>query len=93
MRVRTNRLTATIVITILDVAAGKYYYGAIWQVFAGNPFAKAALLGLLCLWTASMAVLWLHVAYDLCQILRDRDGRLALHSAVARTEPERDSDV
>ncbi len=93
MRGRTNRLAITVLITIADVAAGKYYCIVIWQVFAKDPFAKCALLGLLCLWTATVAVLWLHVAYDLRQILLDRGERMARQVAMAGAEPERDSNV
>jgi hypothetical protein len=78
MRGRTNRLAITVLLTLVDVAAGKYYCGVIWQAFSQDIFARAALLGLLCLWIASAAVLWLHVANDLRKTLRERDSRLAL---------------
>jgi hypothetical protein len=93
MRGRTNRLAIAVVVTIIDVAPGDYYCRVIWQVFARDLFARAALLGLLCLWIASAAVLWLHVAYDLRQTLRERDGRLAFNIATVPVEPERDSNV
>jgi hypothetical protein len=72
MRRQTKRLAIAVVLTIVDVAACNYYCGVIWQVFARYLFAKAYLLGLLCLWVASAVVIWLHVAYDLRQTLRER---------------------
>lgn len=93
MRGRRNRLPIAVLLTLVDVASGKYYCGVIWQAFSRDLFARAALLGLLCFWIASAAVLWLHVAYDLRQPLRERDGRLAFNAATVRVEPERDCNV
>jgi membrane protein YdbS with pleckstrin-like domain len=93
MRGRTNRLAIAVLLTLVDVAVGKYYCGVIWQAFSQDLFARAALLGLLCLWILSAAVLWLHVAYDLRQTLRERDGRLAFSATTIPAEPERDTNV
>jgi hypothetical protein len=93
MRGRTNRLAIAVLLTLVDVASGEYYCGVIWQTCSQDPFARAALLGLLCLWIASAAVLWLHVAYDLRQTLRERDGGVAFNVAMVPVEPERDSNV
>ena len=93
MRGRTNRLAIAILLTLADVAAGKYYCGAIWQAFSQDLFARGALLGLLCLWIASAAVLWLHVAYDLRQTLRERGGGLVPNATTISAESERDTNV
>ncbi|WP_263357732.1 hypothetical protein [Acidicapsa ligni] len=93
MRRRTNRLAIAVLLTIVDLSAGDYYCGVIWQAFAQDLLARAALLGLLCLWVASAAVLWLHVGYDLRQTLRERDRRLAFNSAMTAPEPRSDSHV
>ena len=90
---RPRRLAIAVVLTIVDVAACNYYGHFIWQAFARDLFAKGALLGLLYLWIASAAVIWLHVAYDLRQILRERDGRLAFDVTTIPAEPERDTNV
>jgi membrane protein YdbS with pleckstrin-like domain len=93
MRRRTNRLAIAVLLTLVDVASGRYYCGVLWRAFSQDLFARAALLVMLGLWIASAVVLWLHVAYDLRQTLRERDGRLAFNAATVRVEPERDSNV
>ena len=93
MRGRTNRLAIAVLLTLVDVAAGKCYCGVIWQAFSQDLFARAALLGLLCLWITSAAVLWLHVAYDLRQTLPERDGGLVFKATTIPAESGRDSDV
>jgi hypothetical protein len=93
MRGRPRRLDIAVVLSIVDVAACNYYCQFIWQAFARDLFAKGALIGLLCLWIASAAVIWLHVAYDLRQALRERDYWLALDAATTSTEAGRDSNV
>jgi hypothetical protein len=89
----TRRLTIAVVLTIVDIAACSYYCGVIWQAFARDLFAKASLLGLLCFWIASAVVIWLHVAYDLRQSLRERRERLALNSRKTPFGLRRDSNV
>ena len=93
MRGRPRRLAIAVVLTIVDVAACNYFGHFIWQAFARDLFAKGALLGLLSIWVASATVIWLHVAYDLRQALRERDYRLALDAATASTEAGRNSNV
>jgi len=83
VKIQTKRLAIAAVLTIVDVAAGKYYRGVIWEAFALDLFAKAAVLGLLCLGFATAAVIWLHVADGLRQALRERDDRLTLNAAMA----------
>jgi len=90
---RTQRLAIAIALTIVDLVAFNYYCGVIWQAFAEDLFAKAVLLGLLCLWVATAAVMWLHVAHDMRQVLRERDNRLALECATAPAEPRSDRNV
>jgi hypothetical protein len=93
MRGRTRRLAIAVVLTIVDVAACNYYCIVIWQAFARDVFAKAALLGLLCLWIASAVVIWVHVAYDLGQTIRERNERLGFDSLSTRAGLRRDSNV
>jgi hypothetical protein len=93
MRGRTRRLAIAVVLTIIDVAACNCYCSVIWQVFARDLFAKGALLGLLCLWIASAAVIWLHIADDLRQTIRERNERLGFDSLSTRSEIRRDSNV
>ena len=90
---RTKRLTIAVALTIVDVAASYYYCGVIWQVFARDLFAKAAMLGLLSFWVASAIVIWLHVAHDFRQTLRERDARLAVSVAKTPIQLGRDSNV
>ena len=90
---RTKRLALAVVLTVVDLAAGNYYSGAIWQAFAQERFAKAALFGILCLWVATAVVMWLHVAHDMSEIIRKRGDRLALDSVTAPDALRRDSDV
>jgi hypothetical protein len=93
MQERTRRLAIAILLTVVDVIAFNSYSGAIWQVWGRDPWAKAALLGLLALWIVSAAVLWIHVSYDLRHPLRERDLALARDPAMAPSELRRDSDV
>jgi hypothetical protein len=93
MRGRTKRLAIAVALTIVNVAVAKYYCGVIWQTFAQYQFARAAMLGLLSIWVASAIVIWLHVAYDLRQALRERDYRLAFDAVTAFTEAGRDGNV
>ena len=90
---RTKHLALAVVLTVVDLAAGNCYCGLIWQAFSQDLFARAALLGLLLLWIASAAVLWLHVAHDLRVILRKRGDRLAFDSVTAPDALRRNSDV
>ena len=90
---RTTRLTIAVALTIVDVAVCYYYCGVIWQVFARDLFAKAAMLGLLSFWVASAIVIWLHVAHDFRQTLRERDARLAVSVAKTPIQLGRDSNV
>ena len=93
MITRPKLIAIAVVLTIVDVAACDYYCGLIWRAFAKNLFAKAALLGLLTLWVASAVVIWLHVAYDLRQTLRERSERLAFDSRSTPSRLRRDSNV
>ncbi len=93
MRRRTNRLAIAVLLTLVEVASRRYYCGVLWQAFSQYLFARAALLGMLGLWIASAVVLWLHVANDLRQTLRERDGNLAFNAATVPTEQEMDTNV
>ncbi len=93
MRRWAKRLAIAVVLTMVDVAACDYYCAVIWKAFATDIFAKTVLLGLLCLWVASAAVIWLQVAYDLRQTLRERSERLAFDSLTAPSGLRRDSNV
>lgn len=93
MTERTKRLALAVVLTVVDLAAGNYYCGVIWQAFAKERFAKAALFGILCPWVATAVVMWLHVAHDMRETIRKRSDRLALDSVTAPDALRRDSDV
>ncbi len=93
MGTRTKRLFIAVTLTFVDAFACNYYCGVIWREFAQDSFAKVTLLGLLCLWIASAIVIWLHVGYDLHQILRERRERLALDTLTSAADLRRDSNV
>jgi hypothetical protein len=93
MRGRTKRLAIVVPLEIADVATGNYDCGMIWEAYARDLFAKAALLGLLYVWVASAVLKWLHVAYDLRRTLRERVDRLAFNAVPASGELGRDSNV
>jgi len=67
MQERAKRLAIAVVLTVVDVVTFNIYFGAIWQAWGGDPWARAALLGLLALWIASAVVLWIHVSYDIAE--------------------------
>jgi hypothetical protein len=93
MRERAKRLAIAVVLTVVDIVTFNIYFGAIWQTWGQEPWAKAALLGLLAVWIVSAAVLWIHVSYDLRQTLHERDLALGRDPAMARRGLRRDSDV
>ena len=90
---RTKRLAIAVVLTTIDIAAFNYYCGVIWQTYARYPFAKATLLGLLCLWIASAVVVWLHVAHDFRQIFGKVDANPPFSAEMTPPEFGGDSNV
>jgi uncharacterized membrane protein YdbT with pleckstrin-like domain len=93
MRERAKRLAIAVVLTVVDVVTFNLYFGAIWQTWGQDPWAKAALLGLLVLWIVSAVVLWIHVSYDLRQTLHERNFALARAPVIVPRGLRRDSDV
>ena len=93
MRGQRRRLAIAVVLTVADVWAASNYCGVIWRTISQHPLARAAFLGLLWLWVSSLAVLWLHVAYELCQALRERDSSPAFDTVMVAAEPQRESHV
>ena len=93
MRERAKRLAIAVVLTVVDVVTFNIYFGAIWQTWGQDPWAKAALLGLLVLWIVSALVLWIHVSYDIRLTLHERDLARARAPAIASRGLRRDSDV
>jgi hypothetical protein len=72
MQAQTKSLAIAVTLTVFDIAVFHQYFGVIWQVWARNPWAEAALLILLSIWIASAAVLWIQVSRDLRHSLRER---------------------
>jgi len=93
MQERAKRLAITILLTVVDVVTFNSYSGVIWQTWGRDPWAKAALLGLLALWIVSAIVLWIHVSYDIRQTLHERNLALSRDPAMAPTGQRRNSDV
>jgi hypothetical protein len=77
----------------LDIAVFEHFWGAIWLAWAGIAWIRAALVLLLVVWTGSAAVLWLHVSYDIRQLLNQRRRTLALHRLPAPNKFRENSDV
>lgn len=69
---RRWRFVIAILLTALDLVVFTRYFDSIRLGWSGQPHIEAAFLSLLILWTASVIVLWIHVYYDLRQVLRER---------------------
>jgi hypothetical protein len=90
---RTTRLWVAVLLTGMDIAVFKHFFVVIWLVWSGVAWIRAALLLLLAVWTASAAVLWLHVSYDLRGLLYERRCALALTRSPRSKELRGNGDV
>jgi hypothetical protein len=90
---RTTRFWVAVLLTGMDIAVFEHFFGVIWLVWSGIAWIRVALFLLLAVWTASAAVLWLHVSYDLRRLLYERRRALALNRSPSLNEPRRKSDV
>jgi hypothetical protein len=87
------RLWVAILLTGLDIAVFEHFWGAIWLALAAIAWIRVVLVLLLVVWTGSAAVLWLHVFYDIRQILHQRRCTLALHHLPAQNRLRENRDV
>ena len=93
MRERTKRFATAVLLTAIDVALLDRYFGAIWRAWSEVLWIRGAFLLLLALLGASAAVLWIHVYYDLRQMMRERSVASSLKTASLPGELRRDGDV
>jgi hypothetical protein len=90
---RTTRFSVAVLLTIMDVVVFEHFFGVICEAWAGLAWMRVVLIPTLALWTGSAAVLWLHVYYDLRQILYERRFAQTLNPAAVPTEPREGGDV
>jgi hypothetical protein len=90
---RTTRFGVAVLLTGMDVAVFQHFFGVIWQAWPGVEWIRLVLLFTLALWAGSAAVLWLHVYYDLRQLLYERRSARTLNLAPMPAELREDSDV
>jgi hypothetical protein len=90
---RAKRIAVAAVLTVADVATFNSYAGVIWRTWGHDPWAKAALVGLLSLWVASAVVIWGHVSNDMRHTFHERNFARSRNPARAPRAPRRDSDV
>ena len=69
---RTTRFSVAVLLTIMDIAVFEHFFGVIWEAWSAIAWVRVVLIPTLALWTCSAAVLWLHVYYDLRQLLHER---------------------
>lgn len=93
MRERDKRFAITVLLTGVDAALLKKYFGVTWHTWSMDPWSREAFLLLLALLAASAAVLWIHVYYDLRQTMRERCVAPSLKTATSSGELRRDGDV
>ena len=72
MGTRTTRSWIAILLTGMDIAIFEHSFTAIWLVWSGLAWIRVVSILVLAVWAGSAAVLWLHVYYDLRQVLRGR---------------------
>jgi hypothetical protein len=75
---RTTRLCVVVLLTGMDIAVFKHFFVVIWLVQSGVAWIRSALFLLLVVWTASVAVLWLYVSYDVRGLLYEQHRNPAL---------------
>ena len=90
---RTTRFWVAVLLTGMDIAVFQHFLGVIWQAWPGVEWIRMVLLSTLALWAGSAAVLWLHVYYDLRQLLYERRIARTLNVAPLPAELREDSDV
>lgn len=90
---RTTRFWVAVLLTGMDIAVFQHFLRVIWQAWPGVEWIRMVLLSTLALWAGSAAVLWLHVYYDLRQLLYERRIARTLNVAPMQAELREDSDV
>ena len=90
---RTTRFWVAVLLTGMDVAVLQHFFGVIWLAWSGVEWIRVVLLLTLALWTGSAAVLWLHVYYDLRQLLYEKRSARTLNVAPMPAVLREDSDV
>ena len=90
---RTTRLWIAILLAGMDIAIFEHSFTAIWLVWSGIGWIRVASVLVLAVWAGSAAVLWLHVYYDLRQVLCDRHGSFKLNPPNMSKELGMDGDV
>jgi len=90
---RTMRFWVAVLLTGMDIAVFEHFFGVIWLAWPGVEWIRVVLLSTLALWAGSAAVLWLHVYYDLRQLLCERRSARTMNVARMPTELREDSDV
>jgi len=90
---RTTRFWVAVLLIGMDIAVYRHFFGVIWLAWPGVEWIRIALLFTLALWAGSAAVLWLHVYYDLRQLLYERRCARSLNVAPLSAELREDSDV
>jgi len=90
---RTTRFWVAFLLTGMDIAVFQHFFVVIWLAWLGVEWIRVVVLFTLALWPGSAAVLWLHVYYDLRQLLYERRSPRTLNVAPMPTELREDSDV
>ena len=93
MNDRITRFSVAVLLTGMDFAVFEHSFSAIWLVWSGIAWVRLALVLLFAVWTGAAAVLWLHVYYDLRQVLRQRHGAFKLNPSPMPNELRGDGDV
>lgn len=69
---RTSRLWVAILITVMDVTVFERFFTNTWLALSSVAWIRVGLGLTVTVWTGSAAIVWLHVYYDLRQLLHER---------------------
>jgi hypothetical protein len=93
MNDRSTRVSVAVLLTSIDIAVFNHFSGTIWMAFSDVSWIRITITLTILVWTASAAVLWLHIAYDARQLLYECRVDAALRSSNKPNEMRRDCDV
>jgi hypothetical protein len=90
---RTKRFSVAVLMTVMDVGVFEHFFGVIWEAWSGIAWFRVVLFLTLAIWTGSAAVLWLHVYYDLRQLLYERRCSQTVNPPAVPAELGEDTNV
>ena len=90
---RKTRFWVAVLLTGMDIAVYRHFFGVIWLAWPGVEWIRIALLFTLALWMGSAAFLWLHFYCKLRQFLSERRSARMLSASPILTRLRENCDV